>query len=123
MKLRKNFLEIERYFIVDLSSIEENAINRTFRGLVAGEQEVGVFYCSWYSRQALQPNLGSYGKGYELMLQAMYKFTRMGCEQLVEEAIQKLPLEQNKKYVRRNWRGTRRRGRCGAGKTPLCCFR
>src|SRR4030081_3029932 len=70
MKLRKNFLEIERYFIVDLSSIHENAINRTFRGLVTGEQEVGVFYCSWHSRQALQPNLGSYRKGYELMLQA-----------------------------------------------------
>jgi MULE transposase domain len=66
-----------RYFIVDLSSIEENAINHTFRGLAAGEQEVGVFYCTWHSRQALRRNLESYGKGkgYQLMLQAMYKFT------------------------------------------------
>jgi len=51
-----------RYFIVDLSSIEENAINRTFRGLAASEQEVAVFYCSWHSRQALQRNLRSYAK-------------------------------------------------------------
>ena len=85
-----------RYFIVDLSSIEENAIYCTFRGLEAGEQEVGVFYCTWHSRQALYRNLGSYGKGYELMLQAMYKFTRIGCEQLVEQAIRKLPLDQSK---------------------------
>jgi hypothetical protein len=58
------------YFIVDLSSIEEN---RTFRGLQAGEQEVGVSYCTCHSRQALHRILGSYGK--ELMLQAMYKCT------------------------------------------------
>ena len=37
------------------------------------------------------------------MLQAMYKFTRVGCEQLIQEAIEQLPLDQNKKYVRRNW--------------------
>jgi hypothetical protein len=75
----------------------------TFPGLPAGKQEVGIFYCTWHSRKALQRDLQSYGKGCDLMLQAMYKVTRMGCEQLVQEAINKLPLEQNKNYVRRNW--------------------
>jgi uncharacterized Fe-S cluster-containing MiaB family protein len=27
----------------------------------------------------------------------------MDCEQLVQEAIEKLPLEQRKNYIRRNW--------------------
>jgi MULE transposase domain len=92
-----------RYFIVDLSSIEENAINHAFPGLRAGEQEIGIFYCTWHSRKALQRNLESYGKGYELMLQAMYKITRIGCEQIVEEAIAKLPVEPKKSYIRRYW--------------------
>lgn len=38
-----------RYFIVDLSAIEEKAVNHTFPGLVVGEQEVSVFYCTWHS--------------------------------------------------------------------------
>ena len=33
----------------------------------------------------------------------MYKFTRIGCEQLIQEAIEQLPLDQNKKHVRHNW--------------------
>jgi hypothetical protein len=94
---------VPRYFIFDLSSIEENAVSLAFPGLPAGEQEVGIFYCTWQSRKALQRNLQSYGKGCELMLQAMYKTTRPGCEQLIHDAIAKLPLEQNKNYVRRNW--------------------
>lgn len=92
-----------RYFIIDMSAIEENAVEQTFRGLIAGEQEVGIFYCTWHSRKALQRNLESFGKGYELMLQAMYKITRIGCEQLIQEAMARLPLEQKKNYIRRYW--------------------
>jgi len=92
-----------RYFLIDLSSIEENAVNIAFPGIASGEQNVAIFYCTWHSRKALERNLRSFGKGYDLMLQAMYKITRTGCEQLVTEAINKLPLDQNKKYIRRNW--------------------
>ena len=94
---------IPRYFIIDLSSIEENALNIAFPGLQAGEQEVGIFYCTWHSRKALQQNLQSFGDSYDIMLQAMYKLTRIGCEQLIQNAIAKLPLEQKKKYISRNW--------------------
>jgi hypothetical protein len=46
------------YFIVDLRpSRRMPSIARS-----EGEQEVAVFYCSWHCRQALQRNLGSYGK-------------------------------------------------------------
>ena len=98
-----------RSFTIDLSSIEENAISRLFPGLPAVEQEVGnillqlaIFYCSWHTRKALQRNLPSFSKGCDLMLQAMYKTTFAGLEQFIQ-AIAKLPLEQNKNYVRCNF--------------------
>src|SRR5437588_12503257 len=53
---------IPRYFIIDLSSIEENAINRTFPGLAAGEQEVAMLYCTRHSQKALQRNLESFAR-------------------------------------------------------------
>ncbi|RUO96616.1 hypothetical protein BC936DRAFT_141740, partial [Jimgerdemannia flammicorona] len=64
------------------SAIEENAVNRTFPDIVAGKQDVTTFYYTWHYRRSLQCNLKSYGKGYELMLQAMYKITHIDCEQL-----------------------------------------
>lgn len=94
---------VPRYFIIDLSAIEENAVNRAFPGIQVGEQDVAIFYCTWHSRMALQRRLQTFGRGYDLMLQAMYKITRIGCDDLVREAIEKLPLEQNKNYIRRNW--------------------
>ncbi|RUS12482.1 hypothetical protein BC937DRAFT_87775, partial [Endogone sp. FLAS-F59071] len=69
-----------RYFLIDQSAIEEKAINNTFHGLIAGEQIVDILYCTWHIRQTLQRRLGSFGKSYALMLQAMYKHTRPGCD-------------------------------------------
>ena len=43
---------VPRYFTIDLSFTEENAVNRAFPGLPAGEQEVGIFFCTWHSRKA-----------------------------------------------------------------------
>lgn len=94
-----------RYFLIDQSAIEENAVNRTFPGIVAGEQNISIFYCSWHCRQTLQRQLGSFGKGYDLMLQAMYKITCHGCEELIHSAIAKLPLDSKKEYIRRYWLG------------------
>lgn len=92
-----------RYFLIDQSAIEENAINHVFPGISAGEQNIGIFYCTWHCRRTLQRNLPSYGKSYELMLQAMYKTTHIGCEQLIQEAITSLSLEAKKTYIRRYW--------------------
>jgi len=94
-----------RYFIIDQSAVEENAVNYAFRGIEAGEQNVTIFYCTWHCRRTLQRRLESFGKGYHLMLQAMYKITRTGCEQLVHQAIARLPLEPEKTYIRRYWLG------------------
>ena len=43
-----------QYFLVDQSAIEENTIKHTFPGIVAGEQEIDIFYCTWHVRQILQ---------------------------------------------------------------------
>ena len=92
-----------RYFLIDQSAIEERAINQIFPGIIAGKQNIGIFYCTWHCQRTLQRNLESYGKGYELMLQAMYKTTRIGCEQVIQEAITMLPLETKKTYIQHYW--------------------
>jgi len=94
-----------RYFLIDQSAIEENAVNYAFRGIEVGEQNVAIFYCTWHCRRTLQRQLESFGRGYDLMLQAMYKTTRTGCEQLIHQAIARLPLEPKKTYIRRYWLG------------------
>src|SRR5438270_4426262 len=43
-----------RYFIIDKSAVEENAVNYAFRGIEAGEQNVAIFYCMWHCRRTLQ---------------------------------------------------------------------
>lgn len=90
-----------RYFLIDQSAIEENAIKSTFRGIEAGEQNVDIYYCTWHLRQTLERKIGSYGESYNLMLQAMYKITRQGCEQVVQQAIEKLPVQSQ--YLQRQW--------------------
>ena len=92
-----------RYFLIDQSAIEENAVKHTFPGIMAGEQNIAIFYCTWHCRRTLQRNLESYGKSYELMLQAMYKITRIGCEQTIQEAITATPLDTKKAYIHRYW--------------------
>lgn len=92
-----------RYFLIDQSAIEENAVKQAFRGIEAGEQSVSIFYCTWHCRRTLQRHLESYGKGFSLMIQAMYKITRAGCEQVITEAINSLPVEPKKTYIRRYW--------------------
>ena len=39
------------------------------------------------------------------MLQAMYKLTRIGCEQLINQAIMNLSTESKKNYIHRYWLG------------------
>ena len=73
-----------------------------FRVFQRSSKRSAIFYCSWHSRKALQQNLPSFSKGCDLMLQAMYKTTFAGLEQFIQ-AIAKLPLEQNKNYVRCNF--------------------
>jgi len=94
-----------RYFLIDQSAIEEKAIKNTFPGIIAGEQNVNIYYCTWHCQQTLERQLSSYEKTYNLMIQAIYKTTHIGCENLIDEAIKHTPLDNKKTYLRRYWRG------------------
>jgi len=91
-----------RYFLSDQSNIESNGIKMAFLGLENGEQECDIIFCTvhimrtWISRIY-------HKKTRQKMIQAMYKRTRIGCENLVQQAINECPIPTIKQYISRNY--------------------
>ncbi|KAF8907093.1 hypothetical protein BGZ58_006224, partial [Dissophora ornata] len=88
--------------LCDQSSIENRSINNAFPGIAKGEQECDVILCTvhvmriWMLKIYHKETLGR-------MMQAMHKRTRIGCEKLIQEAIEKCPVAEVAKYIKRNY--------------------
>ena len=87
-----------RYMLTDDSQIEQNAIGIAFPGIEAGEQTVDVLLCTVQVMQNWNRKI--YHKPtWVKMIHALHKTTRIGCQQLVDEAISQCPFESMRKYI------------------------
>ncbi|CAB4393486.1 unnamed protein product [Rhizophagus irregularis] len=91
-----------RYFLSDQSNIESNAIKMAFLGLKNGEQECDVFFCTVHIMRTWMSKIYE-KKIQQKMLHAMHKRTRIGCESLIQEAINECANPTIKKYILRNY--------------------
>ncbi|RHZ86875.1 hypothetical protein Glove_43g65 [Diversispora epigaea] len=82
-------LKIVRQF-AHQSNIEEKSIKLAFPGLINGEQECETWMHKIYEVDTRKK-----------MTQAMYKWTRIGCEALIREAIDQCPVQSIKQYIKR----------------------
>ncbi|CAB5217379.1 unnamed protein product [Rhizophagus irregularis] len=91
-----------RYFLSDQSNIESNSIKMAFPGLKNGEQECEVFFCTVHIVRVWMNKI--YDKKIrQKMIHAMHKRTRIGCENIVQEALNECSNSTIKKYIMRNY--------------------
>jgi hypothetical protein len=73
-----------------------------FPGLKNGEQECDVIYCTVHIMRTWMRRIYD-TKTRQKMISAMYKRTRIGCEELIKQAIDDCPDQTIKKYITRNF--------------------
>ncbi|CAB4432297.1 unnamed protein product [Rhizophagus irregularis] len=93
---------IPRYILSDQSSIEAKAIKKAFPGISAGEQECEVILCVVHVIRMWMTKI--YEKQTrDVMNAAMHKRTKIGCEKLVQDAINDCPVLTIQNYIKRNF--------------------
>jgi len=92
-----------RYFLLDQSSTEANSIRQVFPGLHGGEQECEVLLCTVHVMRTWISKVYD-KKTRETMVLAMHKRTRIGCEQLLQDAVNTCPVSTISKYIERNYK-------------------
>ena len=91
-----------RYILSDQSSIEARSIQMTFPGLSGGEQECEVILCTVHIMRTWMAKI-YHKKTRDSMIGAMHKRTKIGCEKLLQDAIDGCPVPTIKTYIRRNY--------------------
>ena len=91
-----------RYFLSDQSNIESNSIKAAFSGLKNGEQECDIIFCTVHIMRIWMSKIYD-KKTRQKMVQAMHKRTKIGCEDLVQRAINKCENLVIKRYISRNY--------------------
>ena len=91
-----------RYFLSDQSNIESNSIKMAFPGLKNGEQECDIFFCTVHVMRTWMSKIYD-KKTRQKMIEAMHKRTKIGCGDLVQQAINECPNPIIKQYISRNY--------------------
>ena len=73
-----------------------------FPGLINGEQECDIFFCTVHVMRTWMSKIYD-KKTQQKMVHAMHKRTRIGCEDLVRQAINECPIPTVKQYILRNY--------------------
>jgi len=91
-----------RYVLMDQSSIEAKSIKKAFPGINAGEQECEVILCTVHVMRTWMSKI--YEKETRnIMIAAMHKRTKIGCENLIQNAINNCTVPAIQNYIRRNY--------------------
>ena len=90
------------YILMDQSNIEANSIKKVFSGLKANEQECNIIFCTVHIMRTWMSKIYE-KKTKEAMIGAMYKRTKIGCEQLIQNALQLCPVPAICNYIKRNY--------------------
>ncbi|KAI9102606.1 hypothetical protein DFS34DRAFT_683600 [Phlyctochytrium arcticum] len=91
--------------MIDQSHIENLGIRKAFPGMAAGEETPRIYYCKVHVMRTFMKHLTSHRATYAKMMHALNKRTRLGCRQLVDEAIAGAPAHMAT-YLKRNWTNT-----------------
>lgn len=93
---------VPRYVLSDQSSIEAKSIKRTFPGIIAGEQECQILLCVVHVMRLWMQKIHDKNTR-DIMIAAMHKRTKIGCENLVQDAINRCPVPTIQNYIKRNY--------------------
>lgn len=91
-----------RYILSDQSSIEARSIKKAFPGLNEGEQECEIILCTVHIMRVWMSKIYD-KKTRDSMIAAMHKKTKIGCEKLIEDAVNSCPVPAIKNYIKRNY--------------------
>jgi MULE transposase domain len=91
-----------RYILSDQSSIEAKSIKKTFPGIAAGEQECQVLLCTVHIMRTWMQRIHE-KKARDTMIAAMHKRTKIGCESLIQDAINHCSVPSVQNYIKRNY--------------------
>ena len=91
-----------RYILSDQSSIEAKSIKKAFPGITAGEQECQILLCVVHVMRTWMQKIYE-KKTRDVMVAAMHKRTRIGCESLIQDAINCCPVPAIQNYIKRNY--------------------
>jgi len=86
----------------DQSSIEAKSIKKTFTGMAAGEQECQVLLCVVHIMRTWMQKIHE-KKTRDTMIAVMHKRTKIGCESLIQDAINHCPVPSIQNYIKRNY--------------------
>jgi hypothetical protein len=93
---------VPHYILSDHSNIEAKSIKKTFPGIAAGEQECQVLICVVHVMRTWMQKIHE-KKTWDTMIVAMHKRTKIGCESLVQNAINHCPVPSIQNYIKRNY--------------------
>ncbi len=106
------------YFVIDQSATEAKSIRDCFRGILEGEVEIKIFYCRVHLIRTLTRRIKSKAVR-TIMIKAMDKVSKLGCEQALKEAMSAAD-ESTKKYINLQWaRNTEHWGMYSRQHSPL----
>ncbi|CAB4373492.1 unnamed protein product [Rhizophagus irregularis] len=91
-----------RYILSDHSNIEANGVKKAFPGISAGEQECEVLLCVVHEMRTWIQRIHK-KKTRDTMVAAMHKWTKIGCESLVQDAINCCSVSSIQNYIKRNY--------------------
>lgn len=91
-----------RYMLPDQSSVESNSIMNVFPGVANGEQECGIIWCTVHVMRTWMRKI-THDEARSKMVLAMHKRTKIGCEQMIQQAIDLCDAQYMKTYITRNW--------------------
>ncbi|CAB4483520.1 unnamed protein product [Rhizophagus irregularis] len=91
-----------RYVLSDQSSIEAKSIKKVFPGINSGEQECELILCVVHIMRLWMSKIYD-KKTHDVMVAAMHKRTKIGCEKLIQEAIDNCTVSSIQNYIKRNY--------------------
>ncbi|KAF8950179.1 hypothetical protein BGZ46_004691 [Entomortierella lignicola] len=91
-----------RYMLCDQSSVENRSINLAFPGIKKGKQNCDVILCTVHVMRTWMQKI-YHEDTFNIMIQAMHKTTRIGCEELIQKAIKDCPVKNVTDYIFRNY--------------------
>ncbi|RIB24864.1 hypothetical protein C2G38_2167451 [Gigaspora rosea] len=83
-------------------SIEESSVRIAFPGLENDEQECAVIYCTVHLARTWMSRIYD-NNTRQKMMRAVYKRTRIGCEALIQQAINECPVPAIKQYISKKY--------------------
>ncbi|RHZ51439.1 hypothetical protein Glove_478g118 [Diversispora epigaea] len=104
LKIIRNICKnwIPGYVLMDQSNIEANSIKKVFPGLKAGENECRIILCTVHIVRTWIAKIYE-KKTREIMIGAMHKRTKIGCEQFIQNAIQQFSVSAVCNFIKRNY--------------------